>query len=136
MSLMSWSNSYSVGIASIDDQHKKLIDMINELHDGMLAKKSREALGAVLERLILYTGDHFDYEEELFARTGYADSALHKAEHAKLKHKVIDIHERYKASTMGTLSLETLNFLRDWLTNHINGTDKKYTKHMLANNVT
>lgn len=136
MSLMTWEESLSVGIPSIDEQHKKLIKMINDLHDGMLARKGRDVLGNVLEELILYTAEHFDYEEKLFARTGYPQSALHKAEHAKLKQKAIEIHERFKASTTGTLSLEVLNFLRDWLAGHIKGSDKQYTPHLLAHDVT
>jgi len=135
MSLMTWSSSYSVGIDSIDLQHKKLIDMINDLHEGMIAKKSREALGHVLEGLILYTVEHFDYEEKLFIQTNYADAVAHSAEHEKLKQRVIEINQRFKASTTGTLSLEVLNFLRDWLIGHINGTDKKYTSHLMASHI-
>ena len=136
MSLMTWNDSYSVGVPSLDDQHKKLMAMINDLHDGIIAKKSREVMGPILESLILYTVEHFDYEEKLFATTGYADAKAHMEEHAKLKQRAIDIHERFKASVTGALSLEVLNFLRDWLMTHINGTDKKYSAHMVANSVT
>lgn len=135
MALMTWDESLSVGIPSIDEQHKKLMKMINDLHDGMLGKKSREVLGPILDGLILYTVEHFDYEEKLFARTAYAQAPAHKEEHTKLRQKAIDIHERFKASGSGALSLEVLNFLRDWLMGHIKGSDKQYTQHMLANNV-
>lgn len=135
MALMTWNDSYSVGVPSIDEQHKKLMAMINQLHDGILAKNSREVLGPILEGLILYTVEHFDYEEKLFDTTKYPDSAAHKDEHVKLKARAIEIHERFKASVTGAISLEVLNFLRDWLTSHINGTDKKYTAHLIANNV-
>ncbi len=135
MALMTWDESLSVGIASIDDQHKKLMSMINDLHDGMMAKKSREVLGPILESLILYTAEHFEYEETLFATTGYPDGQEHKQEHAKLKQKAIDIHERFKASSSGAISLEVLNFLKDWLSGHIKGSDKQYTAHLLARGV-
>lgn len=135
MTLMTWSNSYSVGIPSIDAQHQKLVGMINEMYDGMIAKRSRETMAAVFEKLILYTVEHFDYEEKLFAQTHYPESESHKLEHNALKQKVIEMHARFKQSTTGTLSLEVLNFLKAWLTNHVTGTDKKYTQHFTANNI-
>ncbi|MDD3182086.1 MAG: bacteriohemerythrin [Alphaproteobacteria bacterium] len=136
MALMTWDESLSVGIASIDDQHKKLVKMINDLYDGMVAQKSREDLGPILEGLLLYTAEHLDYEEKIFARTGYAQSDVHKEEHTKIKKTVIEIYERFKVSGSGSLSLEVLNVLRDWLSGHIQGSDKQYTQHMLLNNVT
>lgn len=136
MTLMTWTPELSVGIDSIDTQHKKLIDMLNALYDGMQAKKSRETLGPVLKDLIDYTVTHFKYEEDLFQKTGYADMAAHKQEHEKLKMQVVDIHKRFQESVSGAISLEVMNFLRSWLTNHIKGTDKRYTDHLKANGIT
>lgn len=136
MALMTWTPELSVGIASIDEQHKKLIAMLNDLHEGMSSGQGRAALGPVLEKLVSYTVEHFQYEESLFAKTGYGDTAAHKVEHEKLKAQAIDIQKRYESSTTGALSLEVLNFLRSWLTNHIKGTDKKYSQHLAANGVT
>ncbi|MGE4351118.1 MAG: bacteriohemerythrin [Bdellovibrionales bacterium] len=136
MALMTWDNSYSVGIPSIDEQHQKLMKMINDLHDGMVAKKSREVLGPILESLVTYTVEHFDYEEKIFAQTAYPQTASHKQEHAKLKQRALEIRDRFKSSASGTLSLEVLNFLRDWLSGHIKGVDKQYSQHLIANNIT
>jgi len=52
MALFVWQDSYSVGVKVLDEDHKKLIGIVNELHDGILAGKSREALGPVLDRLV------------------------------------------------------------------------------------
>jgi hemerythrin len=135
MTLLVWNNGYSVGIASIDEQHKKLVDMLNELFDGMQSSKGREVLGKILDELIDYANMHFKFEEDIFNRVGYPDLMSHKAQHDELRQKVIAIQERYKAAQTGALSLEVINFMRGWLVNHIQGTDMKYSPFLLSKGV-
>ncbi len=130
MAFMTWSNEMSVGVAVIDEDHKKLVAMVNELHDGMLAGHAKDALGHVLDRLIKYTQFHFAREEEMFAKTGYADSSAHKKEHADLVKSVVELQTRFKTASSSTLSMEVMSFLRNWLVNHIQGSDKKYGPHL------
>ncbi|MDR3425559.1 MAG: bacteriohemerythrin [Alphaproteobacteria bacterium] len=134
MPLMTWKDDMSVGISSIDEQHKKLVNMINELSDGMKIGKGREVLGTILDELIDYTAKHFKYEEELFDKTHYLDAFNHKKEHADLVKRVLDIQAKYKAGAL-TLSLEVMDFLKDWLVKHIMGSDKKYSSHLCAQGV-
>ena len=135
MPLMIWRDEFSVNVPSIDTQHKKLIDMLNELFDGMQTNKSREILGPVLDGLVAYTVEHFKYEENLLSKTSYADTPAHLKEHENLKQKVIDAQMRYKNATTGAMSIEIVNFMKNWLTNHILGTDMKYKEHLLAHGV-
>ncbi len=72
MSLMSWNDKMSVGIAVIDQEHKKLVDLLNELYDGIQANHAKEKLGTVLDGLIAYAASHFKREEQFFAQTGVA----------------------------------------------------------------
>jgi len=65
MPLMEWNERLSVGVASIDAEHKRLVGMLNELYDAMQARHSQEALGKVLDGLINYTASHFKHEEPL-----------------------------------------------------------------------
>lgn len=135
MPFMSWSDDMSVGVAAIDDDHKKLVGMVNELHDGMLAGHAKDALGTVLDRLIKYTQVHFAREEEFFAKTGYAESAAHKKEHSDLVKAVVELQTRFKTASSSTLSMEVMSFLRNWLVNHIQGSDKKYGPHLNAKGI-
>ncbi len=135
MSLVTWSEKLSVGVPSIDNQHKKLVTLLNQLHDAMMAGKGRDTLGTVLKGLIEYTTTHFKYEEELFAKTGYADAAAHKKNHDDLVKTVLDIQKKYEQTGPAALTLQVMNFLKDWLTKHIQGTDMAYKDHLISKGV-
>jgi hemerythrin len=135
MSLMTWAQSMSVGVKVLDDDHKKLVAMVNELHDGILEGRRAEALGHVLDQLVSYTRVHFNREEALFARTKYAGAVEHKKEHDDLIVKALELQKRYKEGASSMLSLETMSFLKNWLAHHIGGSDKSYGPHLNANGI-
>lgn len=126
MALLNWSDNYSVRVREIDTQHKKLIDLINTLHDGMKSGKGKEVLGGILNELVAYTVYHFGFEEKLFDKYGYPETIIHKRNHADLIAQVKKFVDSYNSGD-GVLTIELMNFLRDWLTQHIAGSDKKYS---------
>lgn len=135
MPLMIWNDKLSVGVEVLDDDHKKLISLINELYDGALAGNGKEILANILERLVAYTRFHFHREEKLFAETGYLDAATHKAQHDELAQWAVQaeidfLHGRLRAPT-----LEVLNRLKDWLFDHINDSDKLYGPFLNAHGI-
>jgi hemerythrin len=132
MPLMQWNEKMSVGVSTFDNEHKKLIDLVNALHDGIQANRTPDVLGKVLDGLISYTATHFKHEEEFFAKSGYPASAEHKKEHDDLTRQVLDIQAKFKGGATGTLSLEVLAFLKKWLIGHIQGSDRKYGPHLNA----
>lgn len=129
MALFEWSDKYSVNIKQIDEQHKKLVDMLNELYEAMKTGKGKEVLGKTLTELIQYVGTHFATEEKLFSTYGYPEYNAHKAEHIKLTQKAIELQKDFQQGAP-VLTVEVLGFLRDWLQNHILGTDKKYSQFL------
>ena len=135
MPLMQWNDRMSMGLETFDNEHKKLVEMINELFDGMQAGKGAEALGKILDKLIDYTKVHFAHEEKLMAEHGYADSPTHKAEHVALAKQVLDVQAKFKSGASAVLSMDVLNFLKEWLLKHIQGTDKKYVAHFKSKGV-
>ncbi len=126
MPLMEWSDKLSVGIKSIDDEHKKLVGMVNDLFDGVQAGRGKELLGPILDGLIAYTKTHFANEERYFAQHHYGEAVAHKAEHDALAKQVLDVQAKYKAGANAALSMEVMNFLKNWLVKHILGSDKAY----------
>ena len=124
MALITWSNMLSTGVSEQDTQHKKLIDLINQLNDAMQAGKGNDVMGKVLAELVNYTVFHFGYEEKLMALHKYEDSPAHKAEHAKFVQTAGDLKKKFDSGS-AVISVEIMNFLRDWLTSHIMKTDKK-----------
>ena len=125
MPLMEWSNALSVKVDDIDNQHKRLVDLVNQLHDAMLQGKGREAMGKVLGGLIDYTKTHFAFEERLMTTHSYPASALHKAEHDDLTKKVLDLQSQYLLGKM-TITLDVMRFLQDWLSTHIQKVDRQF----------
>jgi hemerythrin len=130
MAFFNWSDDLSVGVKASDDDHKELIGMLNHLYEGMKSGKGKEVVGKVLDELISYTKLHFAREEAYFAKTGYP-AVEHKAQHMELVKQAENLQARYKGGEFA-LSIETLDFLKDWLTVHIQVTDKKYTNHLNA----
>ena len=135
MPLMTWNREMSVGVAQLDTDHKKLVDLVNDLHDGILSGQTRDALGHVLGELIRYTQVHFKHEEDLFARTADPCAVAHKKEHDDLIVKASELQTRYKDGGKSMLSLETMAFLKSWLSHHIQESDKAYGPHLNSKGV-
>ena len=126
MALISWKADYSVNIAEIDQQHKKLIDMINDLHTAMSEKRGKEVVGDVLKKLADYTVFHFTAEERLLRTNEYPEYEEHKDKHEKMTAKVLALQDDVKSGKL-TVSMEVMNFLKNWLDKHILGTDMQYS---------
>jgi len=126
MTLMAWNDSFSVNIEEIDNQHKRLIDLINQVYRGMMMDEGREVVGKTLESLVDYTKTHFGYEEQLFKKHGYPETQSHLAKHEKLVGQVLEFYNQFKSGN-ANVNYDLLNFLKSWLTTHIMGTDKEYT---------
>ncbi len=123
--LMVWSSDLVIGIKSIDDQHKVLVDLINDLHKAMKTGKGESTVHSILDKLIEYTVMHFSHEEKIFERLNYSEYESHKALHKKLVDQVKGFQNDLKAGKK-SISMDIMNVLMDWLAGHIKGTDKKY----------
>ncbi len=135
MPLMTWTEKMGVGVKVLDEDHKKLVGLINDLHDALKAGHGKDILGKILDSLVTYTKYHFDREEQLFAKTGYPNSHAHKKEHDNLTQQVLGVQSKYKAGADTFLTMEVMDFLKTWLTNHIQGSDQKYTAHLNTHGV-
>ena len=134
MPLMSWKEEYSVKISQIDQQHKKLIDLINQLNDAMSQGKAKDVLGKILNDLVTYCATHFKQEEQLMQANGYPEFAVHKEKHDKMTAKVFSLKREVEGGKR-LISLEVMNFLEQWLNKHILGTDKKYGPFLNAQGI-
>lgn len=125
MALMQWSDDLSVSVSEIDSQHKKLVDLINILHAAMLAKQGKTVLEKTLDELAACTVCHFRTEEKYMQEFGYPAYFSHKKEHDAFVRKVADFQKEFSSGKLG-FSVGIMNFLKDWITNHIMGADNKY----------
>jgi len=129
-----WNDSYSVGIEKFDNSHKVLINMVNDLADAMQQKKSKDAVGRVLNGLAEYTINHFADEERCFSQTRYPEETQHIALHKKLLEQVTALISKFNAGEP-LITQDVINFLSDWLVNHIKGVDMRYGPHLNKNGI-
>ncbi len=134
MPYLEWSDELSVNVERIDTQHKKLINMINKLHDGFLEGKGSEVHREIVEGMIKYAAVHFKTEEDYMQEFEFIGLELHRIEHERFLEKAREFEDNLK-STGFVLSINVLSFLKDWLQSHIQGTDKRYTKCLNENGV-
>ncbi|MDR3750919.1 MAG: bacteriohemerythrin [Terracidiphilus sp.] len=125
MALMTWSEKYSVGVRALDEQHTGLIQTLNDLHTAMLKGQGQSLTAPMLRKLVEYTQKHFAAEESMLASTRYPGLAGHRDKHRELSKQVEDYVARFEKGEI-TLNLSLMDFLRDWLINHIQKTDKEY----------
>jgi hemerythrin len=109
----------------MDEQHTILIGMLNDLYESMMKGQAHQIAGPLLRKLAAYTNEHFVAEELLMAASKYAGLPRHQLLHRELIKQVNDFAARYERGE-SALNLQLLNFLRDWLTNHIQNEDKNY----------
>jgi hemerythrin-like metal-binding protein len=133
MALITWNDSYSVKIKEMDNQHKKLIDLINTLHDAMKVGKGKEAVGEISTALVDYTKRHFSAEEMLMKLHDYPGYEDQKRAHMQLVSQIAVIQKKYEDGTV--LSQDVITFLKNWLVNHIQGMDQKYGPYLIDKGV-
>jgi hemerythrin-like metal-binding protein len=125
MTFIKWTNSLSVYVKVFDEQHKKLIDLINKTHIAF-EKNETNKIAQILDELIEYVRVHFSTEEDYFDKYGYPDQNEHKKEHSDLILQVLDFKTRFDKGE--DILNEFLDFLKEWLENHFKTTDQKYVQ--------
>jgi hemerythrin len=128
---IAWQDRYSVGVKTLDDQHKQILDIINVLFDAVQERPDKEIVKTTLDRLVRYTMTHFRDEEELMQSHGYPDLARHKLLHETMRQKTLAMQEQANL----TMDKDLLRFLKEWWVNHIQDCDKRYAQHMATEEV-
>ncbi|MDD5298674.1 MAG: bacteriohemerythrin [Rhodocyclaceae bacterium] len=123
-SFVAWNDALSIGIEDIDDQHKGLIALINDVWKALMSHAAAQNIESIVLDLDDYTCTHFKEEEALQERYGYPGLEAHKESHAFFIGKVKELDARIAAGEI--IGLELLEFLSDWLTYHISIVDRQY----------
>jgi hemerythrin len=134
MALITWNETLHVGVVTIDQEHRKLVDMLNRLHDAMKAGKGADLLGGLLAELVAYTKTHFGNEERLMKRHNYPDYLKHKKEHNYLvleAQKALELHQQGQHLRPHDVQ----QFLVDWLTQHIKDEDRQTGRFLAGKGV-
>ncbi|MBF0454864.1 MAG: hemerythrin family protein [Magnetococcales bacterium] len=132
-----WNQQWSVGVDSLDDDHKKLIGIINQII-GLYASKSEERhLRSAISKLMKYTGTHLKNEEQFLESIGYPQIQQHKEVHLRLMYDVLAAKAKLLNSHYdGTSTEELKRFLVDkWLVEHIQQGDQDYARFLRENSL-
>ena len=126
MALIEWDDGlFSVGISKIDEQHKKWIDLINELNDSIQNSRNSDILEKVFQDMVDYCNYHFREEEELMKKHDYPEYDSHKEKHKKYNEMAVSYREDLMNGE--TVSrLEVIYKLVDWLKQHIQVVDRRF----------
>ena len=127
--LLSWTPDLSVGIDVIDDQHKRIVQYINELHEARL-RNDRQAIGQVVDGLVEYTLSHFSFEESMMAEAGYSLLPVHKKVHQLFDRRIREYQRLFAQGEDVATDLQ--GTLVKWLINHIKVEDNDYSAKVLA----
>jgi hemerythrin len=126
MAYINWSDDLSVSVFTIDNQHKKLVGLINEFYESIKNGSSKDNVSKLIKGMKNYTHEHFGFEEKYMRQCNYPDYENHKKEHELFISKVEDLETKLNSGKI-VLSFEVTSFLKDWLKNHIQVEDKKYS---------
>ncbi|MCL7488500.1 MAG: bacteriohemerythrin [Desulfobulbaceae bacterium] len=129
MILIRWDESFFVNIDEIDKQHEKLVGIVNTLAEAMSEGQGKTVLGKIIDELVDYTKIHFRTEERVLKLVDYPELEKHQAEHADFVQKVTDFQKGFDRGQLG-LTVEVMNFLCDWVRNHIKKNDKQYALYI------
>lgn len=121
-----WRDDLRIGIAMVDDDHKKLIGFVNQLHRAMKDGGAATTVETLLNDLALYTEEHFAREEALMARHRYPGLEEEKAEHRTMVAQLKQLAKRFEEGDF-SISMDIMAFARVWLNQHILGTDSRMT---------
>lgn len=123
MSLLNWNDNYRIGDALIDREHRKLFDLINNFHFTYLQNHDHHNILQVLNELVRYAEEHFRHEEQIMAECSYPELDRHREIHVGLFETLFSLQTKLEKGTIG-VEKETIEFLRNWLTDHITSDDR------------
>lgn len=131
MTYLKWSDKYSVNVAEIDEQHKKLFSLVNRMYDAMHAGKGRDMIEAIIAEFVDYTDYHFKAEEALLRRNAYPDYDDHKQMHDRLVRDARRIEEAFDSGNTPT-AIEVMLIMTNWLNMHILEQDRKFKSYVAS----
>ena len=118
MSLIAWNDDFLVGNAQIDEQHRYLFQLINAFYDAYMDNQSRREVLRLLNQLIEYSESHFQDEEAIMRKAGYAEIDSHHHAHEGLYDQIFALNTKFDDRALNPTH-DTISFLRTWLTDHI-----------------
>ncbi|HDP67950.1 MAG TPA: bacteriohemerythrin [Candidatus Marinimicrobia bacterium] len=128
---ITWDDSWCTGITTIDEEHRRLVKLIQKLFGALISVQAAEHIREILHELIDYTRYHFNNEEQIMSEYAYPELADHRVQHQDLIRQVLDVSDRILTEGESEqLSDDVFEFLKGWLVNHIINEDLKFKSYL------
>ncbi|MFI5399659.1 MAG: bacteriohemerythrin [SAR324 cluster bacterium] len=124
---MQWSDSYSVGVKQLDDEHRQLLDLVSQAMETIVSRAPAQRVAGRIDEIASLTRQHFAAEERLMEQTSYRELERHRAEHRSLLEQISKAKENYAHGAISAVDLCTT--LAHWLLDHIAQSDKPFAEH-------
>ncbi|MDP6923644.1 MAG: bacteriohemerythrin [Candidatus Scalindua sp.] len=124
--MIEWEGKYSVGVSIIDEEHKKLVDIINKVIVAKQHRDNSEEISEILNEMMKYAHEHFKNEEAYMVKFNYPMYQYHREEHLGFSLRTLSYQSRVINGDYNVAS-EILEYLKKWLVTHIQKTDKEYS---------
>lgn len=132
MTLITWNDKFATGIQQIDDDHKRVMEIINRIDNALQGDHAtRQVDSTTLEELAKYAEDHFALEERLMAAADFPGLEAHRQEHHRARTLLLGLRNQHIDGRV-VRSSDALSFLSTWLSDHVLGTDMAYVEHLKA----
>jgi len=129
MAYFVWGDDLNIDLGPIDDDHRQLVDCVNQLHTATSEGRGQEVVAGILDSLIAYTQQHFDREERQMERYRFPHLDAHRLQHQRLMQEVQTLRAKFDAGSI-TVASQVSTLLRDWLSLHIRRHDKELGKYV------
>lgn len=124
MAYFEWADDLVIDNGQIDQDHRQLVDLVNELHTATSQGRGQEIVARILDDLVRYTVEHLRREEQLMASLNFPNLVQHKSGHDKFMEEIRDLKKKYDGGSI-TVASQLSGALRDWLSLHIRRNDKE-----------
>jgi hemerythrin len=129
MSLLKWKPEYSVGIDSMDGEHREMMDLINTTYEKLENESETGQIEDCLGEILSTISMHFALEERIMQRSGYAEYQAHKNDHEKLLDQIRDLMDVFFDDPVaGGKRLEEK--LSSWFATHFSSFDARLHGHL------
>jgi hemerythrin len=135
MPFIVWTSEMSVDVKMLDNDHKRLAILINDLHAGLMAGRDSKDLERIFDELVAYSRVHFAHEERILAEADYSGAEAHKQEHEQKIKLLLALQARFQIAKESADYLEILDQLKEWLFKHMEHSDKEFVAHLKATGV-
>ncbi len=123
--LIKWKDEYNLGIKQIDEQHKNLVSVMNNLYEIINEEFGLDGTKKIFEELKKYSEQHFSLEEKYFDEFGFKNAEHHKQHHRFFREKIIELSEEGRLEQIPAC-FSLIDFLEDWFLNHVTNEDREY----------